>query len=225
MDAGNGLTWRADHNFRGEVKFYDAKGNYKGSHGTDGVENAPVLAKVTISGETYTVSGAGRHDIRDSRNRLLGTVELVPETSEEREALRKRHDREMGIEKRLPMSHGARDGYGQCLGFFGDGPGRVTWKLSGSDVRVLFFDEASGKQVYSGTALPIDDAIRAEMKQTLSPEAYAATVAQGPVPNVPYFMWITPDGKSHYFMTFRSFPITLPDGTKLRAEIVPKPLW
>lgn len=222
MDAGNGLVWHADHHFRGEVKFYDVNGTYQGSNGTDGEDNAPVSATVTVSGQSFPVFGAGRHAIEDKSGKLLGTVELVPETKEEREAWRQKHNREMGIEQQLHISYGAKDGYGQCIGFFGDEPNRITWKLSGTNVRVLFFDQSTGKQVYSGKAGPVDDAIRAEQKQSLSPESYAATVAEQ-VPSEPYFSWTTPDGKQHTFMTFRSYPMALPDGTKLRVEIVPEP--
>lgn len=223
LDAGNRVTWRVkEHNFRGEVRFYSPAGESQGSVGSDGFADSPPVATVEVAGEPFVVSGAGRHELRSgATGKTVGTVELVPETTAQREAWRRSHDREMGTEQRLHMSYGARDGYGQCVGYFGDSPNRVTWKLSGSNVRVLFFDQTSGKQVYSGTAFPVNDVIRAEMKQALSPEAYTATVAPGPVPGDPHFSWVTPDGKRHEFMTFRSYPLTLPDGTKLRAEIVP----
>lgn len=223
MDTGDRTTWKVkEHNFRGQVKFFSAKGEFKGSVGSDGFVGSPVVATVDVGTETFVVAGEGRHELRSKTSgKIVGSVELVAETQAERNAFWKRHDHEMGIEQRLHMSYGAKDGYGQCIGYFGDEPNRVTWKLSGSNVRVLFFDEITGKQVYSGTAGPLNDAIRAEMKQTLSPESYAATVSPIPVPSDPRFSWITPDGKQHDFMTFRSYPMTLPDGTKLLVQIVP----
>ncbi|MBC8139455.1 MAG: hypothetical protein H8F28_26555 [Fibrella sp.] len=224
LDAGNRTTWSIkENNFRGQVRFYSEKGTFQGSVASDGYIGSPVVATVKVGEEIFVVSGVGRHTLRSkTTGKIAGSVELVAESGAEREALWQRHDRENGIEQRLSINHGAKGGYGKCVGFFGDAPNRLTWELAGSNVRVLFFDSKTGKQVYSGTAGPVNDTIRAELKQTLSPESYAASVANH-VPSDPRFSWQTPDGKWRAFMTFRSFPMTLPDGTELRVELAPGP--
>ena len=69
------------------------------------------------------------------------------------------------------MNYGERDGYGQAVGYFGDRPNRVAWKLWAENVIVRFYDAKTGKQVYQAQASNVDDTIRAEQKRELSPEA------------------------------------------------------
>ena len=220
MNAGNGLVWHANHAFSGQVKFYSPDGVYRGSNGTDGKEGAPVTATVVVSGQSFSVTGAGRHPLLDPSGALLGTVELVPETEAQRAAWRVEHDKQNGIEQPLRMSYGAIDGYGQCIGFFGDGASRIDWKLSGSNVRVLFVDTQTGRQVYSARTVTVNDAIRADLKQSLSPEAYAATVA-ATVPSEPTFTWKAQDGKEHSWKESGSDPLKLSNGINLRVKLVP----
>ncbi len=221
LRVGHAGSWKAIHTFRGEVRFADTHGEYCGSFGTDGgADDQMVTATVVVNGYTFTLRGAGKHQLY-AQDAFLGTAELVPETPQEREVWREKHDRENGIVERLHISYGARDGYGQCVGFFDVVPNNISWKLRGDNVQVRFYNVATGKQVYQGTALAVDDAVRAEQKRVLPPGIYRATVALD-VPVVPKFEWSIGQGAIQAREMGQEI-IPLADGTRLRAEIVRLP--
>lgn len=239
LDAGNGATWSADLDFRGEAKFRDAKGVDRGTVSFDGgstsvefdpqgsptgtpktmVRTNPVSAQIKIGSETFPVSGAGRHELRTPSGVLLGTVELVPQSKGGREAWRKKYDAQNGIVEKLHCSYGARDGFGRAIGYFGDGDKRVTWEVWGENVTVQFFSVATGNRVYQAQSFPVDDAVRAEQKRELSPEIYAATVADT-LPPAPTFTYRRGSEPARTAKMGEVITVQIPDGTVLRVRLV-----
>ena len=235
LDTGTGHVWDASFAYQGEVKFYSPDKTDRGSIGhSNSNPNAAVEATVTIDKTDYPVSGAGKHELRGKDGNLIGIVELIPETTAQREALTAKHDRENHIDEKLAMQPGAVDGYGNCIGGFGSAGIAIAnhivvankythWQVQGANLVINFYDAKTHKQVYQAHACDVNDQIRAEMKRTLSPESYAARVSSS-VPPSPIFTWTANDtgkdtDKTERHVGYGSFPMTLADGTVLRVEV------
>jgi hypothetical protein len=215
MATADGQVWRGTSTFRGEVKYYDNAGKYLGSIGSDDEGSKIVSAKITVSGTEFDLQGAGRHPLYHPSGKLLGYADLVPESAEEREKLWKEHDQRLGIDARLPMSHGCNDGYGTAYGFFGNKK-EITWRLTG--VATARFTNEHGQTVMRGIAGPVSEEQRASLRKTLNPEAYRLSVAET-LPKYPLFTW-TQNGEIHkIFGIGATDSITLPNGTRLRIDI------
>lgn len=113
------------------------------------------------------------------------------------------YDRRYGIEEHLKGSDGEHSGTRFSEGDF-DYHGKVHWKLTGV-AEVRFRDAVTGKVVRRGFASPKngDHLSDAERK------------------TIPRFLWMVRGGQALSFHGFGNYPIELPAGVKLIAEIVP----
>ncbi len=111
------------------------------------------------------------------------------------------------------MNYGERDGYGQAVGYFGDRPNRVTWKLWGENVVVRFYDINTGKQVYEGRGIK---------RGRHYPCRAEARTLSGSLPDKPTFTWTIGDGGvARSRKMGEDIRFVLGNGIQPRAEIVP----
>jgi hypothetical protein len=214
---GRGNLWGTTGHFRGEVKTYRPDGSYIGSLGMDDSDRPGISAEVTVNGETFPLSGAGRHPLTDENGKLLGFADLVPETPAERQVQWRAYEHRGGIEERLLISYGATDGHGTAVGFFGDEPNRLTWRMDGVG-EVRFYRADNGHFVYYSDASAVDPSQVDNLRRSLGSAAETSVNAHPPA--TPTFRWTVGDRTSTSSGYDRPFTIALANGIKLRVEIV-----
>lgn len=218
MTDKQGHVYSAESQFSGDVKLYTVDGKYIGSYGTDGTENAPIVADVKVDGRVIHLAGAGRHELRFTSGEWYGYADLNYQTAAERAQWTAAHNKALGHEISLPGSSGSDDGWGTALGFFGSNNegGLLTWRWTGvGKVRFLF----KNKVARSGVANPITPHDAEALRQTISPAEFQEKVRATP-PKTAVFEWTT-NGATHQHTGYNSMPLTLPNGTKLVVEFLP----
>jgi hypothetical protein len=88
----SGLVWHIRSDFRGTVRIYDPKGKIVGA--TENLETGSASGRVSlrVQGNSFTVAGLGRHEIRTRSGEMLGSIELAVLSTEEANQMRRDSD-------------------------------------------------------------------------------------------------------------------------------------